>query len=142
MERPAGVTILAVLAFVATGMLVLAALGVLLGGAIVANMAARPGFGMMAGIAGAVFGVVFLGIAALYAVIGVGFLKLQNWARILAIVLCCLGVLFNALGILTALFHFHVFLLFWRAIIVGINLWIVLYLLKPHVKLAFGATGF
>jgi hypothetical protein len=29
-----------------------------------------------------------------------------------------------------------------RAIVVAIDLWIALYLLKPQVKLAFGATGF
>ena len=142
MERPTGVTILAVLAFVGTGLLLLAALGVLLGGAMVANMAARPGMGMMAGVAGVVLGVTFLGIAILYAVVGVGFLKLQNWARILVIILCGLGVVFYALGILTALLHFHAVLLLWRAILLAVDLWIVIYLLKPHVKQAFGATGF
>jgi hypothetical protein len=142
MERPTGVTILAVLAFVATGLLVLAGLGVLVGGAMIGSMAARPGMGAMAGALGAVFGVVFLGLAILYAVVGVGFLKLQNWSRILTIVLCGLGILFNGLGILTALFHFHPLVVVGRAISLGINLWIVLYLLKPHVKLAFGATGF
>ncbi len=142
MERPTGVTVLAVLAFVSTGFLVLAALGVLLGGAMVANMAARPGMGMMAGTLGAVLGVVLLGFAILYVAIGIGFLKLQNWARIVTIVLCGLGVLFNGLGLLTALFHFSAMLFVWRLIVVAIEVWIVVYLLKPHVKQAFGATGF
>jgi hypothetical protein len=142
MERPTGVTILAVLAFIGAGLLVLAALGVLLGGAMVANMAARPGMGMMAGIGGAVLGGFFVVIAAVYAVVGAGFLKLQNWARVLTIVLCGLGVLFYALGILTALVHFHPLLVVWRAVLLAVDLWIVLYLLKPHVKQAFGATGF
>jgi hypothetical protein len=142
MERPTGVTVLAVLAFISTGLLVLAALGVLLGGAMVANMAARPGMGMMAGTLGAILGVVLLGFAILYVAIGIGFLKLQNWARIVTIILCGLGVLFNGLGLLTALFHFSVLLFVWRAIVVAIEVWIILYLLKPHVKQAFGATGF
>jgi hypothetical protein len=142
MERPTGVTIFAVLAFIGAGLLVLAALGVLLGGAMVANMAARPGMGMMAGIGGAVLGGFFVVIAAVYAVVGAGFLKLQNWARVLTIVLCGLGVLFYALGILTALVHFHPLLVVWRAVLLAVDLWIVLYLLKPHVKQAFGATGF
>jgi len=142
MERPTGVTILAVLGFIAAGMLVLAALGVLLGGAMVADMAARPGMGMVAGIGGAVFGVLFLGIAVLYAVVGVGFLKLQNWARVLTIVLCGLGVLSYALGTLSALFHFHPLLVLWRVVLLAVNLLVVFYLLKPHVKQAFGATGF
>ena len=71
MERPTGVTILAVLGFIATGLLVLAALVVLLGGAMVANMAARPGMGMIAGIGGAIIGVALLGFAVLYAVVGI-----------------------------------------------------------------------
>jgi hypothetical protein len=142
MERPTGVTILAVLAFIGAGMLVLGALGVLLGGAMVANMAARPGMGMIAGTMGAIFGVVLLGFAALYLAAGIGFVKLQNWARVLTIVLCGLGVLSNGLGVLIALVHLHVVIVMVRAIVAVIFLWIVLYLLKPHVKQAFGATGF
>jgi hypothetical protein len=142
MERPTGVTILAVLAFIGTGCLVLAALGVLLGGAMIANMAARPGMGMAAGIGGAVIGVSFLVIAILYAAVGIGFLKLQNWARILTIVLCGLGALLNFLGIFAGLLHFHPLVVVWRIILLAVNLWIVVYLLKPHVKQAFGATGF
>lgn len=38
--------------------------------------------------------------------------------------------------------HFHPLLVVWRLILVGVNVWIALYLLKPHVKQAFGATGF
>jgi hypothetical protein len=105
-------------------------------------MAARPGMGMMAGIGGAVIGGFFVVIAAVYAVVGTGFLKLQNWARILVIVLSGLGALLNALGTLSALFHFHPLLVVWRVILLAVNLWIALYLLKPHVKQAFGATGF
>jgi len=142
MERPTGVTILAVLALIGAGLSVLAALLVLLGGAMVANMASRPGFGMMAGVGGVIIGVFLLGVAALYAVVGAGFLKLQNWARILVVVLCGLGALFNALGVLTSLLHFHVVLVVWHGILVAIDVWIVVYLLNPRVKQAFGATGF
>jgi len=142
MQRPDGVTILAVLAFIGAGLCAVAALLMLVGGAMVANMAMRPGMGMLAGVGGAILGVFFLAIAALYGVIGFGMLKLQNWARILVIVLSFIGALFNALGILTAMIHFHPALMLWRLIMIGINVWIALYLLKPHVKQAFGATGF
>jgi hypothetical protein len=142
MERPTGVTILAVLGFISAGLLVLAALGVLVGGAIIANLAARPQFGMLAGIGGAILGVFFLVLAGFYLAGGIGLWKLQNWARILVIVLCVLGALFNGLGVLTALFHFHVLVVVWRAILVAINVWIAVYLFQPNVKQAFGATGF
>jgi hypothetical protein len=142
MERPDGVTVLGILAFIGAGLSVLAALGMLVGGAMIANMAARPGMGMIAGVGGAVLGVFFLFIAALYAVIGTGMFKLYNWARVLVIVLSFLGAFLNALGVLSALFHFHPLLILWRLIIIGVNVWIAMYLLKPHVKQAFGATGF
>lgn len=142
MERPVGVTILGVLGLIGAGMLVVAAFGVLLGGAMISNMAARPGVGMAAGIGWAVFGVMFLGLAVLYVVSAIGLLKLQNWARVLVIVLCGLGVLFNGLGVLTALIHLHVVIVLVRAIVLAVFVWIALYLLKPHVKQAFGATGF
>ena len=142
MERPTGVTILAVLAFIGAGLLVLAALGFLLmGGVMLSRMAGAP-LGMMGGIGVAFLAVVFLVIAVLYVVMGIGFWKLQNWARILAIVLTGLAVLFQALGVLGALAHFHPFLFIWRAIFLAIDVWIVVYLLKPNVKQAFGATGF
>jgi hypothetical protein len=142
MERPTGVTILAVLGFIGAGMLVVAALVVLLGGAVVANLATAPQFGMLAGIGGAIFAVAFFIGAAFYIVGGIGLWKLQNWARILVIVLCGLGVLINGLGVLTALVHLHVLNVLVRAIVAAIDGWIAIYLLKPHVKQAFGATGF
>jgi uncharacterized membrane protein (DUF2068 family) len=142
MRRPSGVTFLAVLAFIGAGLLVLGALAMFMGGAILSNMATYPQFGMVAGIGGALLGVVFLGIAALYVIMGAGLWKLQNWARILTIVLVGLGVLFNVLGLLGALLHFHPFLFVWRVIVVVIQVWIVIYLLRPDVKQAFGATGF
>jgi|HubBroStandDraft_1064217.scaffolds.fasta_scaffold70738_2 hypothetical protein len=142
MQRPAGVTILGVLAFIGAGLLVLAALGMFLGGAILANMAARPGMGMIAGAGGVALGVFFLVIAALYAVIGTGMFKLQNWARILVIVLSFLGAFLNALSVLGSLLHLHPLAVLWSLILVAVNVWIAMYLLKPHVKQAFGATGF
>ena len=142
MERPAGVTILGVLAFIGAVLSVLAALGMFLGGAILANMAARPGMGMIAGAGGVALGVFFLVIAALYAVIGTGMFKLQNWARILVIVLSFLGAFLNALSLLGSLIRLHPLAVLWSLIIIGVNVWIALYLLKPHVKQAFGATGF
>lgn len=142
MERPGGVTFLAILAFVGAVILALGGIAMCLGGAMISRMAVYPGMGMMAGIGGAVIGLMLLGMAAVYVIMGVGLWKLQNWARILTIVLAGLGVLFYGLGILGALFHLHIFLLFWRAIFLALNVWIIVYLLQPNVKQSFGATGF
>ena len=142
MERPVGVTILGVLAFIGTGLLVLAALGVLVGGAMIADMAARPGMGMVAGVGGVVLGVFFIGMAAVYALIGTGMFKLFNWTRGLVIILSFLAAFVYALGIVSALYHLHPLLVIWRLMLLAVNVWIAMYLLKPHVKQAFGATGF
>jgi len=142
MERPTGVTILSVLGFIGAGMLVLAAIAMFLGGAFLSNVATRPGLGALAGIGGAIVGVVFLGFAAFYVVTALGLWNLQNWARVLVIVLLGISVLFSALGMLGALVHIRMFLFIWRAIIAAIDVWIIVYFLKPGVKQAFGATGF
>jgi hypothetical protein len=140
MQRPTGVTVLAVLAFVGGGLLVLAALVMFVGGAMVSTMTSYP-LGTLGTIGGAIVGVVLLGFAVLYVVLGLGLWKLQNWARILSLVLVGLGLLFNVLGLLGSLLHFHLFLLLWRVIVVAIQVWIVMYLLKPEIKQAFAATG-
>ena len=117
MERPTGVTILAVLGFIGAGMAVLAGIAMFLGGAFRSHVETRPGFGALAGIGGAIIGVVFLGFAALYVVTGLGLWNLQNWARVLIIVLLGISLLFTALGMLGALVHIRMLLFIWRAII-------------------------
>ena len=145
MQRPTGVTILAVLAFIGAGLLVLGALATVLGGVLISNMASYPQFGMVAGIGSAIFGVIVLGCAALDVIVGVGLWKLKNWARILTIVLIGVGLLGSVLSIFSPFAHMHVFFfgfLIRRLIVAAIYAWILVYLFKPHVKQAFGATGF
>ena len=141
MERPTGVTVLAILAFVAAGFLVLSGFLLFVGGAMMSRLAVGPGLGNMAGLGSAIVAVIFLGFAALYLMIGLGFLKLQNWARVLAIVLAALGLIVNGFAILGPLVHFHPIFLLWRAAILGIDVWVLVYLFQPHVKQAFGATS-
>jgi hypothetical protein len=141
MERPAGVTVIAVLGFVGAFFLFFAALGMLLGGAILSSLANRPGLGMVAGIGGAIVGVVFVTIGALYLILGIGLWKLQNWARIVTLILVALGLIFNVLGLLRSILHLHVFVFFIQAVVIAIDVWIVVYLSKSDVKQAFGAAA-
>jgi hypothetical protein len=141
MQRPAGVTILAVLGFVGAACLAMFGLIALLGGAMFSRMANRP-FGVMAGIGGAMIGAVILFFAALYLITSIGLLSLQNWARILLVILVGLSLVSSAFGLLGALAHFRIFLFFWRAIFAAIEVWILMYLFQPNVKQAFGATSF
>jgi hypothetical protein len=144
MQRPTGVTILAVLAFVAGAFLVVAALLSLLGGAIVSSLGSSR-MGMMAGVGAAVFAVFFLILAVVEVVIGVGLLKLQNWARIVTIVLVGLSLLGSLGSIFSPFAHMHIFLMVFlirRLVFAAIDVWILWYLFQPTVKQAFGAAGF
>ena len=138
MERPTGVTILAVLSFLGGGLLLIVAFGALAGGAVLASVLSLPA--SIVGLGAVIVAIVFFAFAALYAANGVGLLKLQNWARVLTIVLIILGLLSAVLGVFGALAHFRIFLLVRQLIVAAIDLWILLYLNKPHVKQAFGVA--
>jgi len=146
MERPAGVTLLSILAFGSAVILGLGGLLLCLGGAMLTRMSSmgldRPRMALFAGRGGAIIGVFMLGFAALYVMMGTGLWKVQNWARIVTIVFAGLGVLLSGMQMLEAIAPFHVFLFFWRAIFLALDVWIVVYLLQPNVKQAFAATGF
>ncbi len=142
MERPTGVTVLAVLLMIFAAFAAIAGLALLVmglgGGAALQMRGASTGMSsMMAGM-GALGGVFLLGLAAVYVVLGVGLLKLLNWARVVTLVLVGLGLLFAAVGLLSAVIHFRVALLLWQLIVVAIDAWIIWYLLRPDVKQAFG----
>ena len=142
MERPTGVTILAVVAFIMGGFSALGGLGIMLGGAALSHMANSGGLGMLAGVGGAVLGAIFLGVAVIYIVDAVGLLKVANWARILTVVLVALHLLRSAFGLLRTVTHVHPIGLFFTLIFAAVDVWILVYLFKPEVKQAFGATSF
>lgn len=144
MERPTGVTILAVLYFIGTAILAICGLFFfVLGGSMLSGMAQSGGpWSTILAAGGAVVGAMFLVFALLQLALGIGFIKLQNWARVVAIVLTGIAVLFGAIGMLSLLAHVMVFALVTRVITLAIQIWILVYLFKPHVKQAFGATSF
>ena len=142
MERPTGVMILAVLAFIAAAFLGIAGIVFIAGGAMLSHvLASGPGAGFLLGLGSAVVGSIFLALGVIYLVIAVGLLKLQNWARVLTIIFIGLS-LFSVAGGWSSFVHFFPFLVFRHLLTAAIDIWILLYLFKPHVKQAFGATGF
>lgn len=141
MARPTGVTILAVLSFLAAGLYLLAAAGMFLMGssAGLAAMAGRGGnMGGPLAAMGAFAGIACLILAALCLVNGIGLLKLRGWARLLTILLTLLAIVFEVMGIVRALPGMHVTIIVWELILIAIDAWILMYLFKPHVKAAFG----
>jgi hypothetical protein len=144
MKRPTGVTIVAVLGFIAAALWTVAGLAICMGGAMVSRLAQTP-MGRLAGMGGTLLGVMALGVAALGIVTAIGLLNLRNWARIVAIAAAGLSLLVAALGLLDALAHVHVLFFFGafvrRALMAAVEVWILAYLLQPSVKQAFDAKS-
>jgi hypothetical protein len=141
MVRPAGVTVIAVLCFLGTALLAIGGILMFAGGGILATFLNRQGQGAgVAGFAagfGVVLGVVFLAFAAFDLFLGIGLLKLKEWARIVTIVLSAIGAAFQLLGLLGTLAHFNAFSFLLGAFWLTVNVFIIIYLLKPEVKAAF-----
>jgi hypothetical protein len=144
MQRPVGVTIIAVLAFIGAAGLLLVGLACALGGAVLATLGSHRAFpfgGAFLGAMGAVCGVVLLALAVVSLAAGIGLLGLKGWARILTIVLVALGLAVNALALLGGWMPHHVHHLVIRSLIgIAIDAWILYYLFRPHVKKAFGVV--
>ncbi len=144
MERPTGVTVLAVLNFLGAGLYaLLAVLFFLIGaGGAASGMMSEMGGGAAAFLLGlgAAVGVILLIFAAIGLAIGIGMWKLRNWARIVTIVLVGLSLLLGVLGLLGSLIAFELVSLIFQAIFVALYAWIIWYLFQPHVKQAFGVS--
>ena len=140
MERPTGVTILSVLNFIGAGLYLLVALSAFTGGSVfmaaAADMRGQFGWGIFT-----LIGVVCLIFAGLCMAMGIGFWKLLNWSRVLQIVLLFVFLGFQILSIVGAMMHFHPTRVILRVIIMSIEVWILSYLFKAHVKRAFGAAS-
>ena len=124
MQRPAGVTILAVLNYLVGAYLVLGSM-----------------FGLLALWLGPFF-VVFVCVTALFLSLGYGLCKLRNWARQIQIVLSMIGAvgcLLLTIGLLRDGFD-SVSLILGSGFTI-LNVGIILYLLRPQVKQAFGTSS-
>lgn len=127
-QRPTGVTILAVLAFIGGAFGILGALALLgLGFAFA---------GVAAGGLSFIFGIVFLALSILYLWIGWGFWNLKRSAWSLGLVVFGAGIVITLIEMLLG--YASVTNLVVTIIINGI---VIYYLLTPGVKAAFGVEG-
>ena len=140
MNRPTGVTIISILFFLGGCILVLLGIGFLVGMSLIGALGragSAPGFAAFFMGLGAVAGIFFLIFSVIPFAVGYGLWSLKEWARIVAIVLCAIGMLGGVLGMMLALTHFHIFVLFWLMVRLAINGLIIWYLLQPDVKQVF-----
>jgi hypothetical protein len=149
MNRPTGVTVLAILLFIGTVILILLGIGTFLGGAFIGSLiganAGRAGAGATgAGIGamiGAMIGVFFLIGAVLDAVCGYGLWSLKEWGRMLTIVLAGIGLVFAIITLFGSMIHFHIISVFFVLIRMAIYAVIIWYLSQPEVKAAFARAS-
>lgn len=142
MNRPTGVTLIAVLYFLGAAVAALGGVGMVAGGGMLATMINQQGSqaGPMAGIIaslGAAVGIFFLVMAAIDVLLGIGLIKLKEWARLTTVILTAIFAALGALGLLRDLAHFVLFSFLVSVCVLALQVWIVVYLLKPEVKAAF-----
>jgi hypothetical protein len=132
-ERPAGVSAVAVAFLLAAAYLLAVGL----------TMLARPGLVSMAAGAELLGGLelagpyMFLLMAALGAVIALGLWRLHRWARWLAILVAMIGVVMLLPSVSSAMLDFRIGKLFWDGLGTILRVTIVWYLFQPDSKEAF-----
>jgi len=138
MQRPAGVTAIAVIDIIIGALCLILALLAFAGGSFLsglfASAGAGAGSGIMAGI-GAIIGIVILVFAAVFILAGVGLIKVAGWGRILHVIIAVLGILGAVRSFVggmggSSLVLNIVFLVYYA--------WSIWYLFSPGVKGAFG----
>ncbi|HXZ80708.1 MAG TPA: DUF2127 domain-containing protein [Terriglobales bacterium] len=134
MPRPAGVTLLAIINWMFACGLVILALGFFVGFRFLGAIGAMGMPAELFTAIGTFAGILFLFFAAVEAFVGYGLWNLQEWARVVEIVLFAIHLLFSIPRLLFP--HMAVFLLprLVRMAIDGLVIW---YLMQPQVRAAF-----
>lgn len=136
MKRPTGVTVLAVLSFLSAAFLVVAALSIAAVSKGGLGTAATSTSGIMAWLGPAAETIVLV-FAVIYIAIGIGLLRLMNWARLLLMILLVLGAIAAVVGIISSFSPLRATPLVGQIIGLAFNMLILMYLLDPQVKQAF-----
>lgn len=142
MERPVGVTVLALFEFFIATLLTFLAIASGLGLGVLGAILARtsrlgdPTAGIVMG-TGMMVGVIIFGFAVLFAVLGFGLWNLRDWGRVATMVLCVLGALGASIGLMLALLHFRIFGVMVSSVRLSVDLLVLWYLSQAHVRKAF-----
>jgi len=134
-QRPTGITILAVLAFIGGIFGICGGLGGIVGGSFLGGLAASYGANNAAALGGmlAVYSIVALAFAVADLVFGFGAWTLKPWAWMLGMVLFGLNIVFQLVALIAGWATFGGIII--SVAIAGV---IIYYLLTPDVKKAFG----
>jgi len=134
MERPSGITALGSIS-ATVGVLMLAAGAFLLIVSALADTEKSWGLNFFMG----AFAVLMIIVSVPQIVVGVGLLRMKNWARILALIGSVISLF--GLPLELKLVLQHPLLSIYSIARAAFDIWLLVYLLSPRVKQAFGATG-
>jgi len=137
--RPTGVVLIAIYHFLSAAFLLLCAIALMVGGSVLGAMFGSAmhgpwggaGLGMAIGMIGGIFCLLFAVVALLA---GFGIWKMQEWGRILCLVLAVISALFSLPGLM---FMHHIFFGGFGILRLAINVLIIWYLLQPQVVALF-----
>ena len=133
MPRPIGISLIAILFLLTAAYLIVIAVVMLLSPGAVSMSSGADFLGGLE-VAGPYM---FLLVAAVAIAIGVGLLRLYNWARRLAIVTALLGMVLLLPSVSSAVLDFRIAQLIWGGLGVMVRAMIVWYLYQHPVKEAF-----
>jgi uncharacterized protein len=138
-KRPFGVIVVAVLMFIGAGLLALGSLAFFALGELAVTAGAEGPMSQLFSEMGAFGAGIFLALAVAFAVFAICMLKLVHWARVAAIVLISVGLGLAAIGIVVSLPHPKMMVFVWQIFVIAVDVSILSYLTRPHVKKAFAA---
>lgn len=160
MNRPIGVTIIAILTVIGGLLLLFGGISFLGVGALfsIASTTETPnGTGEDAGFIGPVFGIFFLLIGGVFLIIRIvhivmsyGLWKGRGWAWTITIIITMIGIAIQVIsGITNSIFtasitddtNSSIFAIISPIIVIAINALILYYLYRPHVKVYFGKNS-
>lgn len=137
MNRPVGITVVAILMCLGGALLALGSvMFFVLGKTAVTFGNEGPMSALFAGM-GAVGGVIFLALAVIYAVLAVSLWRLRAWARPASVAFIGIGQMFALLGILRSMPHPSSGALTWQIFVVVVDLAILWYLTTAHIVKVF-----
>jgi hypothetical protein len=144
MKRPAGVTIIAILAFLSAAILAVGSLAFFFVAVLGATGgdAGDPASVAIAGM-GVAGGFSLLVLAGVAACLAIGVLRLREWARIISVASIGVGIICTILS-LFAFLGYPVIpvvpMIVVLAIVIATGTWMLAYLVRPRVRLAFRAA--
>src|ERR1039457_4917575 len=139
MKRPFGVIVIAILMSIEAALLAVGSLAFLALGRLAVTAGVEGPMSQLFSEMGTIGAGILLFLAVAYALLAIYVLRLVYWARLAAIVLISTGLLLAAIGILASMPHPKILVFAWQIFVIAVDVLILRYLTRPHVKEAFAA---